>query len=96
MRTAYELALDAFIESVALTGLQNFVTAGDRNRTGGVQLGKMTQQIVEKLRKPRAFQYFIVANPFRKASHGIAFFRIVTGYFRKSGVKMVQSSVVFC
>ena len=43
--------------------------AGEEIRTPDVQLGKIGWRIVEKLRKPRAFQHFSLERHFRKASH---------------------------
>lgn len=52
------------------------IMAGDRIRTGDVQLAKIGWRIVEKLRKPRAFQHVSVGGHFGKASHCVAFSRM--------------------
>jgi len=63
----------------------DYITAGDRIRTDDVQLGKIPKSDRKTVRKPCAFSTLAINEAFRKGSHGIAFFRVISGYLNALG-----------
>jgi len=61
--------------------------AGDRARTGNIQLGSRPKQLAEILRNPRVFNTLARSDDFRKTSPASAFFRILWGYYPRAGVR---------